>query len=478
MKEMNERLSTPEIAEEKDLEVKMEDRPEFRSKLLRVRWRWLALFFMCFYICGGYYSFDNPAELEVELEKAFHLSQTKYSLLYSLYSLPNMVLPVVGGVVCDRVGYDKGLLLTSLLVTCGQTLASYGGFTYSFNTILLGRVVFGIGAETLWVIQAAYISNWFFDQEISLAMGLSGALPNFFSVLSGFTVPAIYEKDGFGAAFGVGALLCLLSFILSVLMIAIDKKAKAHDDQLRHNMKYLELEQTQASLADDVALEEGEPVKCSDIKQLEFGFWVFCLDCLLTYSMLFTSILVGTNLHQHKFSFNNKAAGVIITLPYLISGALMAPLGILADKKGQRMTMIYVAGVLNLAGHLIYLVHPECERCSTSVLPFILYGFVFTFYAVVMWGCIPFLVKPANIGTAYGILTSMQNFGTTVLPMIISGIHDQTDGFFWVEFAFAVLALVSLGLKYSLHRWDTRKRNGILQSRTPAHEFSKYLAAQ
>jgi len=48
----------------------------FRNKLLRVRWRWIALLIMCFFITGAYYSFDNPAELEDVLEKLFVINMT------------------------------------------------------------------------------------------------------------------------------------------------------------------------------------------------------------------------------------------------------------------------------------------------------------------------------------------------------------------------------------------------------------------
>ena len=37
------------------------------SKLRHVRWRWCALLLICCFVCGAYYSFDNPAELQTVL---------------------------------------------------------------------------------------------------------------------------------------------------------------------------------------------------------------------------------------------------------------------------------------------------------------------------------------------------------------------------------------------------------------------------
>ena len=106
----------------------------------------------------------------------------------------------------------------------------------SFYTMLAGRVIFGCGAETLWVVQAVYVSKWFFDQELSFAMGASGCLPNLFSSLSGVSVPWFYENYGLGTALSVGGWICLFSFILSMLMIVLDKKAKKHDSQILANV--------------------------------------------------------------------------------------------------------------------------------------------------------------------------------------------------------------------------------------------------
>jgi len=117
---------------------------------------------MCF-ICGAYYCFDNPAELEEVFEKKFNISMTKYSLMYSLYSLPNMIIPLLAGIFLNKMGHHLGLFLTSLLVTIGTSIIAYGGYNNHFDMILLGRTIFGMGAETLWVIQAVFVSNWFYD---------------------------------------------------------------------------------------------------------------------------------------------------------------------------------------------------------------------------------------------------------------------------------------------------------------------------
>ena len=42
------------------------------------------------------YSFDNPAALKTSLEEYVGLTETQYNLLYTVYSIPNIILPFFG----------------------------------------------------------------------------------------------------------------------------------------------------------------------------------------------------------------------------------------------------------------------------------------------------------------------------------------------------------------------------------------------
>lgn len=49
------------------------------------------------------------------------VDNTQYNLLYSLYSWPNVILSLIGGVLIDRfIGVRIGTVVFSLLVTAGQ----------------------------------------------------------------------------------------------------------------------------------------------------------------------------------------------------------------------------------------------------------------------------------------------------------------------------------------------------------------------
>ena len=85
----------------------------------KVIYRWYALTLICLIACGGYFCYDLPACLEYVIMNIYDVDVTTYSLLYSVYSFPNMVMPLYGGKIIDKLGKGNGLIITSLILTCG-----------------------------------------------------------------------------------------------------------------------------------------------------------------------------------------------------------------------------------------------------------------------------------------------------------------------------------------------------------------------
>ena len=286
-------------------------------------------------ITGMYYTYDNPAELEDVIENTFGISQTKYSLLYSFYSIPNSVLPLFGGLLIDRFGKNTGLLVCTLFISTGCVIIAIGGYMVDFNLLLAGRTIFGFGGETMYVVNMLYLTEWFYTQEYSLACGLSGTIPNLFSSLSGFTVPLIYRYYGLGATLSVGAALCVISSLSSFGMIFLDIRARTHDTKLRQGLRGEEPV-------------EVEKFKISDLKQFDKGFWIFVSDCFISNGTASCAIALGSNMLVSKYHFSTDVASVIDTFPYTMCIILMPFAGLLADRMGKRMTIILFCGATNI----------------------------------------------------------------------------------------------------------------------------------
>lgn len=151
-----------------------------------------------FYIIklGDYYCFDNPGALHDTLQAHFnHIPKKEfeyyYNLLYSVYSLPNIVIPFIGGILIIKYGYRSMFIIFGIFVMIGQMIFALGCSFKSMNVMILGRIVFGLGGEAINATQSTLIVNWFNPKELSFALGMALSILRFGSVLNDIISPII-----------------------------------------------------------------------------------------------------------------------------------------------------------------------------------------------------------------------------------------------------------------------------------------------
>ena len=112
---------------------------------------------------GSYYCYDNPSALNKQMEEYFTAQvdkpmsrdeyQTNFNLLYTVYSIPNIVLPFFGGYFTDLWGARVVNIICASFILCGQVVVAVGAYAQMFPLMIAGRVVFGFGGESLCVSQ-------------------------------------------------------------------------------------------------------------------------------------------------------------------------------------------------------------------------------------------------------------------------------------------------------------------------------------
>ena len=81
----------------------------------------------------------------------------------------------------------------------------------------------------------------------------------------------------------------------------------------------------------------------------------------------------------------------------------------------------------------------------------LLIGIGYSIYAASLWACIPYVVEPRTIGTAYGFAMAIQNIGMSFAPTFGNMIADNTKnvdfGYYWVIFLYSYISRkLSIGL--------------------------------
>lgn len=87
--------------------------------------KWEVLCWCCILGFGAYYHFDTPSALHNQMLKYYQPYYTSiefefyFSMMYSLYSLPNTILPLIGGLLVDSYGNNTILFYFSTFVLLG-----------------------------------------------------------------------------------------------------------------------------------------------------------------------------------------------------------------------------------------------------------------------------------------------------------------------------------------------------------------------
>ena len=68
-----------------------------------------------------------------------------------MYAIPNCIMPMLGGILLDKIGARAGLMIFTIFLCVGQGLFMLGGYNKDFNLMIIGRGVFGIGCESMYV---------------------------------------------------------------------------------------------------------------------------------------------------------------------------------------------------------------------------------------------------------------------------------------------------------------------------------------
>jgi MFS family permease len=160
-----------------------------------------------------------------------------FSLIYSLYSLPNTILPLIGGKLVDIYGNNFILLLFSSFIFIGSIVETFGCMNTNLFIVVLGRFIFGLGAETVSVCVSIFISKWFRGQELAFALAFQLSMAKLASVLTDWISPELHRLVGLQWTSAVTTFICMASFLSTCLLITLDQR---HDQEMVHQ-EYHEL---------------------------------------------------------------------------------------------------------------------------------------------------------------------------------------------------------------------------------------------
>jgi len=95
------------------------------------------------------------------------------------------------------------------------------------------------------------------------------------------------------------------------------------------------------------------------------------------------------------------------------------------------------------------------------VYPMILLGFAFVLVPAALWPSVPLIVRSGRVGTAFGLMTAIQNIGLGLFPLLNGLLRDSTGSYVASQVMFASLGVIGLVFAMLLKRADAREGGSL-----------------
>ncbi|XP_026281506.1 major facilitator superfamily domain-containing protein 1 [Frankliniella occidentalis] len=407
-------------------------------------YRFCGLVLMCLLGFGSYFCYDNPAALQDNFMQDLKINTSQFVYLYSWYSWPSVVLCVVGGFLMDRVfGIRLGTVIFALLVVIGVSIVALGAILNKFWLMVAGRFIFGIGGESLAVAQNTYAVLWFKGKELNMVFGLQMSFARVGSTVNFSVMEPIYRwvntyYEGYtctGVVLFFASITTVVSLLSTIILAWMDRRAerllKRRDNQ------------------------SGEVVRITDIKDFPLSFWMIALVCVAYYVAIFPFIALGKVFFIRKFNMTPDEANTVNSIVYTISAVSSPLFGIVVDKLGRNLICCFVSILVTIASHAIL--------AFTFLNPFIgtsLMGLGYSMLASGLWPMVSMVIPEHQLGTAYGVMQSVQNLGLALITLVC-GIIVDNGGYLMLEIFFLACLCVALVTTVVIYLYDS-KHGGIL----------------
>lgn len=362
-------------------------------------YRWAVLIFVSLAMFGNYYIYDSIAPIADLLKSQLGFTDTNIGSLNSIYSFAAVFILIVSGPIIDRIGVRLSILIFGTICS----IAAFVTFLSSELYVMLGgRLLLGIGAEPLIVAITTALAKWFKGKELGFAFGINltiARLGSFTADWSPTWASSSYStwNEPLFIAFLIG-LTCLVGGIIYFGMDSFAEK------------KY---ELGQASETDKFVF--------ADLFKFDKSFWYIVILCVTFYSAVFPFRTFAIKFYMEVHGAERELAGQLNS-SLIFASMIATPLfGLLADKIGKRASMMMLGSILILPVYLL-LVYSGISL----IIPIVMLGIAFSLIPAVMWPSVAYLVQQNKLGTAYSIMTLIQQLGVFAFNYLLGWANDTS----------------------------------------------------
>jgi MFS family permease len=330
-------------------------------------------------------------------------------LSMSIYGLPQVLLQIPFGLLSDKFGRKKMVVIGLVLFFAGSVVAALSNDIYG---VLIGRALQGAGAVSAVIMAlVADLTQEIHRTKAMATIGMSIGLAFGGGIIGGTVIASAF--GGLHAVFWASAILTVLAICAVLFLVPNPQKTKLHRD------------------AEFIPSQAMKALKNAELLRLDYGIFILHLILMAIF------VVVPTLMNDAGLEKGNEWQ---VYLPVFVgSMALIVPFIILAEKKRQ-MKKVFLGAIatLSVAGIGFAFAH---ENLTTLIVFLSIFFCGFN----LLEATLPSLVSktaPADLkGTAMGAYSSSQFLG-----LFLGGI---VGGWFNGQFGVTAVFLVCSGLAAS-----------------------------
>jgi MFS family permease len=398
-------------------------------------YRWAVLVFISLAMFGNYYVYDAVSPIADLLKSQLGFSDKNIGTLNAIYSFPNIILVLIGGILIDRIGVKRATMLFGVLCFIGAVITVS---TSNFYVMASGRLVFGIGAESLIVSVTTALARWFKGKELSFAFGVNltiARLGSYLALRSPSWAQFAYDEWRLPLLIAVGfGTLCIVG---PIIYWAMENNA---------NKRY---QLGQAG--------ETDKVTFSELFGLGRSYWFVVLLCVTFYSAIFPFQTFAIKFFQEAHGTTREYGGDLSAMITLFAMICTPLFGYLVDRVAKRSLFMMFGSFLIVPVYLMMAYTDINLR-----IPMAMMGVAFSLVPAVMWPSVAYIVKENKLGTAYGLMTAIQNIGLFGFNLAIGWANDYSGasaenpgGYALGMWIFSILGFAGFFFAWMLRRSET-----------------------
>ncbi len=434
-------------------------------------YRWAVLIFVSLAQAGNYYIYDSINALERIFIDHLGFSATQFGWLNASYSVAAVATLLVGGIIIDRIGTKKSILAFAAVCLLGAAVTAARG---NAPMMIAGRTVLGLGAESMIVAVTTALAKWFKGKELSFAFGINLTIARLASVAADnsptWANRAFYPNGAAGEPSWQNPLLIavgagVFAVVCSIIYWALESRAEK------------EYELGKAGSTDKLEFNQ--------IFRFDVSYWLVVGLCFTFYSAIFPFRTFAIDFFTNKIlaAHGGVQAGEAVRVLSLqqagrlnsllpLSAMIATPLfGLLVDRVGKRALFMMLGSLLLMPVYLMM-----AYSSISLYVPVSMMGIAFSLIPAVMWPAVAYIVDQSRLGTAYALMTLIQQIGFFLLNLLIGKANDFSQaglsnpgGYALGMWIFSVLGFIGMALSILLRIRETGPQRHGLETITTAN---------